>query len=143
MKKKNIFMLVLLFVIILFLRLTLVPNGIRFQELSSTDMLKKTSKEKRKEVFKALQLEETLKETSKKETPRTDMESEKPGTHVVLYYTSWWPDHGSEFCIFTLFTDLNYPLPPPPSPSRWYLGPGRGQLHVLPLPPQQLYVDSQ
>ena len=103
MKKKNIFMLFLLFVMILFLRLTLVPDGIRFQEHSSTDILKETSQDKLKEVFKELKLEETFKETSKKETPRTDMESEKPVTHVVLYYTSWWPDHGSEFCIFTLY----------------------------------------
>ena len=102
MKKKKIFMLALLFVMILFLKLTLVQDGISFQELLSTGILKNTSQEKLKEVFKELKLEETFKETSKKKTPRTDMESEKPGTQVVLYYTSWWPDHGSEFCIFTL-----------------------------------------
>ena len=102
--RKKIFMLALMstgFVMILFSRLTLVQKGFRYEELSSKDMSKETLKGQSKEKFK-----ETLKETSKNElsaeTPRAAMESELPGTHVVLYYTSWWPDHGSESCIFTL-----------------------------------------
>ena len=114
---KKIFMLALLstgFVMILFSRLTLIQKGFGHDELSDKDLLKKTLKEpwkeKLKEMFKET-VKKTYKETSKEplgqdlsaETAIAAVESSDAGTHVVLYYTSWWPDHGSESCICTVY----------------------------------------
>ena len=106
--RKKIFMLALMstgFVMILFSRLTLVQKGFRYEELSRKETVKEPSKEKFKGAVKK-ELKETSKNELSAETARAAIESEVPWTHVVLYYTSWWPDHGSQSCIFTLLLIL-------------------------------------